>query len=131
MHALNELLSLFSHTDETKITYNNGFHVNLATTATHRVSLDNHVHRPDYQNFFLATLPVIDESGLNPTEFNLIRGMYTSNSMQLKSYRRLKPYLGYMPPRDFSYLDMKLLNVTRDMRKFIAANVKEIGTVSL
>lgn len=89
------------------------------------------MHRPDYSNFFLATLPVIDESGLNPSEFNLIRGMYTSKSMQLKSYRRLKPYVGWLAPRDFAYLDMKLLNITRDLRKYISSNVKEANDTSL
>jgi len=62
----------------------------------------------------MATLPVIDEQGLNPTEFNLIRGMYTPNATHLKSYRRLRPHLGWLPPRDFHYLDTKLLNLTKD-----------------
>jgi hypothetical protein len=55
------MLKLFSHTDDTKVTYSNGSHVNIATTKMSRVSLDDNVHRPDYQNFFLATLPVADE----------------------------------------------------------------------
>ena len=44
---------------------------------TSRISLDDNTHRPDYSNFFLATLPVFDDNALNPTEFNLIKGMFT------------------------------------------------------
>jgi hypothetical protein len=92
LQSLNDLLSHFSHTDEAKVTYLNGYHVNLAVTQTSRVSLDSHTHRPDYHSFFLATLPIMDEAQLNPSEFNLIRGIYTANSIQLKSYRLLKPH---------------------------------------
>lgn len=113
------------------MTYTNGFHVNLATTTLSRVSLEHTAHRIDYQNFFLATQPVIDEQGLNPPEFNLINGMYTSSAKQIKQNRRLKPYIGWMAPRDFHYLDSKLLNVTRDLRKYIGANVNQIMESSL
>jgi len=51
--------------------------------------------------------------------------MYTTNSLQIKQYRRLRPYLGWLPPRDFHYLDYKLLNITKDMRKYIGANVTQ------
>ena len=47
--------------DDTKVTYTNGYHVNLATTSMSRVSLDDNAHRVDYNNFFLAAQPVIDE----------------------------------------------------------------------
>jgi hypothetical protein len=59
--SINELLSIFSHIDDTKVTYSNGYHVNHATTCMSRISLDDNVHRPDYTNFFLASLPIIDE----------------------------------------------------------------------
>ena len=36
-----------------------------------------------------------------------------------------------MPPRDFQYLDYKLLNVTREMRKYIGANVTQSFDTSL
>jgi len=72
IQSINEVLSLFNHTDATKVTYNNGYHVNIAATGTSRISLEENVHRPDYRNFFHATQPIIDEAGLNPTEFNLI-----------------------------------------------------------
>jgi hypothetical protein len=35
----------------------------------------------------------------------------------------MKPYIGHLPQRDFSYLDHKLLNVERDVRKYIATNI--------
>ena len=111
--------------DDNKVTYTNGYHVNLATTSMSRVSLDESVHRTDYSQFFLASQPVIDEQGLNPPEFNLINGMYTTNSLQVKQYRRLRPYLGWMPNRDFHYLDCKLMNISKEMRKNIGANVTQ------
>lgn len=43
--------------------------------------------------------------------------------MQLKSYRKQRPHIGWLPPRDFHYLDMKLFNVSREMRKYIATNI--------
>jgi hypothetical protein len=88
IQSINDLLNLFSHMDNTKVTYTNGYHVNLATTSMSRISLDESVHRCDYSQFFLASQPVIDEQGLNPPEFNLINGMYTTNSLQVKQYRR-------------------------------------------
>lgn len=130
VNALNDLLHLIGHTDDAKVTYSNGYHVNQATTMMSRISLDDHVHRPDYSNFFLATMPVMDESTLNPSEFNLLRGMFTSGSTHLKSYRRLKPYVGHMPKRDFFYLDYRLLNVDRDLRKYIATNVNSTAELA-
>ena len=112
---------MFSHLDDTKVTYTNGYHVNLATTSMKRVSLDESVHRTDYSQFFLAAQPVIDEQGLNPPEFNLVNGMYTTNAVQVKQYRRMRPYLGWMPPRDFHYLDCQLLNMSKELRKNIGA----------
>lgn len=123
IQSINDLLNLFSHLDDTKVTYTNGYHVNLATTSIQRISLDENPHRQDFSQFFLASQPVIDEQGLNPIEFNLVNGMYTHNSMQVKQYRRMRPYLGWLPNRDFHYLDYKLLNVSKDMRKNIGANV--------
>lgn len=130
MQSIEELISLLQHTDEYKVTYNNGFHVNTAVTSTGRISLDNNIHRQDYNSFFCATQPIIDEQGLNPPEFNLIRGMFTPNSNEIKAYRRLKPYAGWLPSRDFSFLDMKLLNISREMRKFISLNIKENEDIS-
>lgn len=118
---------MFSHTDDTKVTYTNGYHVNVASASTARIGLDETCHRIDYNNFFMATQPIIDEQGLNPPEFNLLQGIYTTNAHQIKQYRRMRPYAGWLANRDFHYLDYKLLNLSRDLRKFIGARVKEAG----
>jgi len=73
----------------------------------------------------------MDEAQLNPSEFNLIRGIYTANSLQLKSYRRLKPHQAYLAQRDLHFLDSKLLNVHADLKKFISATIKENTAVAL
>lgn len=105
--------------DEAKITYTNGFHVNLALTKTSNVSLDEHVFRQDYTNFFRAAQPVINEEGLNPTEFTLVSGIYLVTNTYMKSRRKCTSYLGAPPTRDYSYLDSRLLNLHRDVRKKI------------
>ena len=79
VQSINELMSLFGQTNEHKVTYNNGYHVNQAITNTSKISVDNHVQRPDYNNFFLATQPVMDDNALNPPEFNLVRGIFGDN----------------------------------------------------
>ena len=117
--------------DETKVTYMNGFHVNQATTSLARISLDETTHKPDYVNFFLATLPVIDEQSLNPNEFNLVRGMYTAEAAHLKVYRSVRPHIGSLPQRAFSYLDYSILNLNRDVRRYIVANVTECESQAL
>jgi hypothetical protein len=33
IQSINDLLGLFSHLDDNKVTYTNGYHVNLATTS--------------------------------------------------------------------------------------------------
>ena len=38
--------------------------------------LTENVHRPDYDDFFKAVQPVIDEEALNPTEFTLLAGLF-------------------------------------------------------
>jgi hypothetical protein len=50
-----------------KVTFQNGFHVNYAITAKSRVPVDASVFQCDYENFFRATQPVVDERALNPT----------------------------------------------------------------
>lgn len=53
--AVSALLSLFSHTNDAKVTYCNGFHVNHAVTALARISIENNVvQRPDYNSFYQA-----------------------------------------------------------------------------
>lgn len=55
IQSINELLNLFTHTDETKVTYNNGFHVNVAATNTSKICLETNVQKPDYKSFFIAS----------------------------------------------------------------------------
>lgn len=55
IQSINELINLFSHTEDTKVTYNNGFHVNVAATNTSRISLETNCLKPDYKSFFVAT----------------------------------------------------------------------------
>jgi len=54
MNQVREVMRVLTHRDDEKVTYTNGFHVNHATTANNRISLDENVFRPDYDNFFKA-----------------------------------------------------------------------------
>ena len=121
-------MRLLTHRDDEKVTYTNGFHVNHAVTSTNRMSLDENPFRPDYDNFFKAVQPVIDEEGLNPTEFTLLSGLYLSKFTNNYSYRKLRRYNGAMPQRDYAFLDCKLINIDKDLRKYI--NSALIGTDS-
>ena len=61
-----------SHQQDLKVTYLNGFHVNYSITALDRTNLENNCLNPDFDSFFRATQPVVDENALNPPEFNLV-----------------------------------------------------------
>jgi hypothetical protein len=97
MQNINDLIKTLSHVDDTKITYTNGFHVNHAAISFQRINLDENPTRPDYINFFKATQPIIDEQGLNPSEFTLIQNLNTVNSHSMRTYRKMKTFLGKMP----------------------------------
>jgi len=81
------------------------------------------VYRQDFSNFFKATQPIIDEQGLNPTEFNLLSGIYLVNTINMRTYRKDRCYNGLLPLRDFHYLDCKLLNLDYSTRKYISGSV--------
>ena len=121
MSQVKEVLRNLSHRDDEKVTYTNGFHVNHSVTTTSRISLDENVYRPDYDNFFKCVQPVIDEEGMNPTEFTLLSGLYLSRYTNNYSYRKNRHYLGSMPLRDYHYLDCKLINIDKDLRKYITS----------
>ena len=121
MHQVREVLRMLSHTDDQKITYTNGFHVNQAVTAINRIALDETTFRPDYDNFFKAVQPVIDEEAMNPTEFTLLSGLLLSKFTNNYSYRNDRRYIGYMPQRDYHYLDCQLINIDKDLRKYITS----------
>lgn len=78
IHAINSMFKLFSHQDDTKITYNNGFHVNHAATGTNRINLDECETKPDYTNFYKCTQGLLFEQVLAPTEFNLLQSLQTT-----------------------------------------------------
>ena len=121
MHQIREVTRLISHQDDQKVTYTNGFHVNQAVTVTSRIALDESPFRPDYDNFFKACQPVIDEEAMNPTEFILLSGLHLAKYTNNYSYRKDRRYLGYMPKRDYHYLDCKLINIDKDLRKYITS----------
>lgn len=106
------------------MTYTNGFHVSQAITSTLRLDLDENTFRQDYDNFFKAAQPIIDESALNPTEFTLLSGTHLTRYTSNFTYRKANRYLGSMPARDYHYLDCKLLNIDRGLRKYIAASLE-------
>lgn len=130
MHQVREVTRLLSHQDDQKITYTNGFHVNQSVTATERIALDENTFRPDYDNFFKAVQPVIDEEAMNPTEFILLSGLFLSKYTNNYSYRKDRRYTGYMPQRDYHYLDCKLINIDKDIRKYISSSLIGVDSQS-
>ena len=74
------------------MTYTNGFHVNSAVTSTSRIPLDDSPFKPDYDNFFKAVQPVIDEEAMNPTEFTLLSGLMLARYSNNYSYRKDRRY---------------------------------------
>lgn len=69
---INEAILALSHQQDLKVTFHNGFHVNYALTAKQRVPIDSSVYHQDYDNFFRASQPIVDESALDPPVFNLV-----------------------------------------------------------
>jgi hypothetical protein len=112
-----------SHQQDLKVTYLNGFHVNYAITALERSNLENNCMNPDYDSFFKATQPVIDEEALNPPEFNLVQGIYMTDSINLITFKKSIPFMGCFLGRDYSCLDYALTNVSKDTRKYIMSNL--------
>ena len=130
MSQIKEVLRVLTHRDDEKVTYTNGFHVNHSVTAASRISLDENVYRPDYDNFFKAVQPVIDEEAMNPMEFTLLSGLYLSRFTNNYSYRKNRRYVGFMPERDYHYLDSKLINIDKDLRKYITSALIGIDSQS-
>ena len=58
---------------------------------------------------------------MNPTEFTLLSGLYLSRYTNNYSYRKNRHYLGSMPRRDYHYLDCKLINIDKDLRKYVTS----------
>jgi hypothetical protein len=112
-----------AHQRDLKVTYANGFHVNYAVTALARVNVDHNVYCSDYDNFFKATQPLIDEEALNPAEFNLVRGVFLTNSINLLTFKKNQRYMGHVAGSDYQCLDFALTNLSKDIRKYIATNL--------
>lgn len=108
------------------MTYLNGFHVNVAITALERVNVDQNVYRQDYDNFFKATQPLIDEEALNPTEFNLVKGIYLTNSINMMTFKKNVPFMGHLVVHDYRCLDFALTNLSKEIRKYISTNLGSI-----
>ena len=98
--------------------------VNQAVTSPSKIDVEESPYKPDYDNFFKCAQPIIDEEALNPTEFTLLCGMYMTRYQNNFTYRKDHRYLGAMPERDYQYLDCKLLNIDRTMRKYIASSLE-------
>jgi len=56
---------------------------------------------------------------MNPSEFTLLSGLLLARYTNNYTYRKDRRYLGYMPQRDYHYLDCKLINIDNDIRKYI------------
>ena len=93
-------------------------------TSTYKIDIDENPYRPDYDNFFKCAQPIIDEEALNPTEFTLLCGLYMTRFQNNFTYRKDHRYLGVLPCRDYHYLDCKLLNIDRSLRKYIASSLE-------
>lgn len=120
---INEVIMGLSHQQDLKVTYLNGFHVNYSVTNLQRANLERNCIMPDYDCFFKATQPVIDEEALNPPEFNLVQGIYQSNSINMITFKKNIPFMGSIIGRDYSCLDFSLTNVSKDTRKYIMSNL--------
>jgi hypothetical protein len=120
---INEVIMGLSHQQDLKVTYLNGFHVNFSVTSLDRTNIDKNCLNPDYDCFFRATQPVIDEEALNPPEFNLVQGIYLANSINNITFKKNIPYMGSYTGRDYTCLDYALTNVSKDTRKYIMSNL--------
>ena len=112
-----------SHQQDLKVTYLNGFHVNYAVTNLTRANLEKNCLSPDYDNFFKATQPIIDEENLNPPEFNLLSGVFLANSINNITFKKNIPFMGSTLGKDYSCLDYALTNVSKDTRKYLMSNL--------
>ena len=96
--------------------------MNYAITALDRMNLEASCYNQEYDSFFKATQPIIDEEALNPPEFNLISGICLTNSVNLVTFKKSIPYMGCRIPRDYQCLDLALTNLHRNIRNEITSN---------
>lgn len=66
---------------------------------------------------------MIDEEAMNPTEFTLLSGLFLARYTNNFTYRKDRRYTGYLRPRDYAYLDNRLVNIDRELRKYIQSSL--------
>ena len=106
MFALNDVLAHLQHFTDVKPTYTNGFHVNTAITRSDGLCIDETVLTQDFDNFLKCAQPIIDERALAPAEFNLIAGCMHNVSINMKTFKKNRVYMGKVQERDYYYLDV-------------------------
>ena len=60
---------------------------------------------------------------MNPTEFTLLSGIYLAKYTNNYTYKKDRRYMGILPSRDYHYLDFKLINIDRELRKYINSSM--------
>ena len=126
INFINEVVQNLSHQQDLKVTHLNGFHVNYSVVNLQRIDLDGTCLNQEYDCFFKAAQPIIDEEVLNPAEFNLISGIYMSNYVNMKTFKKDVPFMGSIPKRDYTCLDFGLCNIGKNMRKYITTNLNSV-----
>jgi hypothetical protein len=66
---------------------------------------------------------MIDEDALNPVVFNLISGIYLSNTIDITTFKKSVPFMGVRFKRDYSCLDYAMTNLAKPVRKYFMQNV--------
>ena len=100
--------------------------MNHAITALDRLDIDANPFKQEYDCFFKVTQPIIDEEALNPPEFNLISGIYMTNSINLSTFKKNIPFMGHLHHRDYKCLDFALCNLSKEIRKYITTNLNSV-----
>ena len=66
---------------------------------------------------------MIDEDALNPPEYNLISGIYLTNSKNIVTFKKDLSYVGASTARDYSCLDFAITNLSKDIRRYFMQNI--------
>ena len=66
---------------------------------------------------------MIDEDALNPPEYNLISGIYLTNSKNIVTFKKDLSYVGASTARDYSCLDFAMTNLSKDIRRYFMQNI--------
>jgi hypothetical protein len=90
------------------------------------LDLEAGCYNQEYDSFFKATQPIIDEEALNPSEYNLVAGIYLANSINLITFKKNPSYMGAIMARDYTCLDFALTNLSKDVRKYATSNFASV-----